>query len=400
VKTTPRVSGLPAAPAIEVFLKAQQMQARGVDVVHLEIGEPDFETPEHIREAAKESLDKGQTHYCDSQGILELREAIAERISVARRLDVDPGCIVVTPGLRPVLFYGALLTLDAGDEGIYLDPAFAAFPSVIRFAGAKAVPVPLRGESGFRLDLDELKAAITPRTRLLTLNSPHNPTGGVLTDDELAAIARLAEEHDLFVLSDETYEEIFYEERPRSVLEYPELRRRSIVLSGFSKTYCMTGWRLGYAVLPPALVEPFVRLTANSVTCSTTFVQHAAVRALRGPQDSVRTMVDEFRARRDILVQRLTGMRGIRCHTPAGAFYAFPDVSGLGIPDVEFARRLLDDAGVATLAGSVFGEQGRGYLRLAYTTSRAGILKALDRMERVVAEIPAPGAVSQTVRTG
>ncbi|MCK9357552.1 MAG: pyridoxal phosphate-dependent aminotransferase [Dehalococcoidia bacterium] len=394
MKTTPRVGGLPTEPAIETFLKAQQLQSKGVDVVHLEIGEPDFETPAHIREAAKESLDRGQTHYCDSQGILELREAIAERVSQVRHVNVDPNCVAVTPGLRPVLFYGALLTLDVGDEGIYLDPAFAAFPSVIRFAGAKAVPVPLRGRNGFRLDLDELESAITPRTRLLTLNSPHNPTGGVLTDAELRAIARLAEEHDLFVLSDETYEEIFYDERPHSVLEYPELRQRSIVLSGFSKTYCMTGWRLGYAILPPALVDPFVRLTANSVTCSTTFVQHAAVRALRGSQESVRTMVEEFRGRRDILVQRLNGMRGIHCHTPSGAFYAFPDVSGLGISDVEFARRLLDDAGGDTLAGSVFGEQGRGYLRLAYTTSRAGILKALDRMDRVVADVSAARAAS------
>jgi len=388
------VCGLPTEPAIEVFLKAQQMQAGGADIVHLEIGEPDFETPAHIREAAKESLDRGQTHYCDSQGILELREAIAERVSQIRHVNVDPSCVAVTPGLRPVLFYGALLTLDVGDEGIYLDPAFAAFPSVIRFTGAKAVPVPLRGRNGFRLDLDELESAITPRTRLLTLNSPHNPTGGVLTDEELRAIARLAEAHDLFVLSDETYEEIFYDERPHSVLEYPELRRRSIVLSGFSKTYCMTGWRLGYAILPPALVDPFVRLTANSVTCSTTFVQHAAVRALRGPQDCVRALVEEFRGRRDVLVQRLNGMRGIHCHTPSGAFYAFPDVSGLGISDVEFARRLLDDAGVATLPGSVFGEQGRGYLRLAYTTSRAGILKALDRMERVVADVCSVRAAS------
>jgi len=385
VRTTPRVGGLPTEPAIEMFLRAQQLQARGVDVVHLEIGEPDFETPAHIREAAKESLDKGQTHYCDSQGILELRQAIAERVSTVRKVDIDPGCVVVTPGLRPVLFYGALLTLEEGDEGIYLEPAFAAFPSVIRFAGAKAVPVPLRGRDGFRLDLDELKAAITPRTRLLTLNSPHNPTGGVLTDEELSAIADLAEADDLFVLSDETYEEIFYGERPHSVLEYPKLRNRSIVLSGFSKTYCMTGWRLGYAILPPALVDPFVRLTANSVTCSTTFVQHAAVQALRGPQECVRAMVDEFRGRRDLLVQRLNGMKGIHCHVPDGAFYVFPDVSGLGIGDVELARRLLDQAGVAALPGSVFGERGRGYLRLAYTTKRSSIETALDRMERLVA---------------
>lgn len=387
-RITLRTSGLPSEPAIQTFLKARELEARGADVVHLEIGEPDFDTPGHIRDALKDAVDSGQTHYCDSQGVYELREAIADRIASVRGVDVDPDSIVVTPGLRPVLFYGALVTLQDGDEGIYCDPAFAAFPAVIQFAGATAVPVPVRGNDGFRLDVDELRRAVTPRTRLLTLNSPHNPTGGVLTEEDLRAIETIACEHDLYVLSDETYEDIFYEDRPRSVIEFPALRARSIVMSGFSKTYCMTGWRLGYAVLPPALVEPFVRLTANSVSCTNTFIQHAAVAAMRGSQSCVHEMVEQFRQRRDVLVDRLNRMPGVSCHTPSGAFYAFADVSGVGLPDDELARILLEEAGVAALAGSAFGECGRGYLRFAYTTSMENIVKGMDRMERVVASLP------------
>jgi len=356
--------------------------------VHLEIGEPDFATPDHIRVAAKKALDNGQTHYCDSQGVPELRQAIADKVSAMRNVAVDPADVVVTPGLRPILFYGALMALEKGDEGIYFDPAFAAFPSVIEFAGAKAVPVPLRSEDGFRLDADALEAAITARTRLLTLNSPHNPTGAILNTSDLEAIADIAVAHDLMVLSDETYEEIYYDDRPRSVIEFPRLRDRSIVMSGFSKTYCMTGWRLGYAILPPRMADAFTRLAANSVTCSTTFVQYAAVEALRGPQDCVVSMVEEFRRRRDVLVEGLNRIPGITCHSPRGAFYAFADVRGVGIPDTELANRLLQDGGVATLAGSMFGEQGVGYLRLSYTTSMENILKALERIERVVSSLP------------
>jgi aspartate aminotransferase len=365
-------------------MKARGLEASGREIVHLEIGEPDFPTPEHIRAAAKKALDAGQTHYCDPQGIPELRQAIADKVSAMRGVDVDPACVVVTPGLRPILFYGALMALEKGDEGIYFDPAFAAFPSVIDFAGAKPVPVPLRGENGFKLDVRALEAAITPRTRLITLNSPHNPTGAVLDSSDMEAITELAVAHDIMVLSDETYEEIYYDERPRSVIEFPRLRDRSIVMSGFSKTYCMTGWRLGYAILPPGLADAFARLAANSVTCSTTFVQYAAVEALRGPQDCVASMVNEFRRRRDVIVDGLNRLPGITCHTPGGAFYAFADVSGTGIPDTELADLLLDEGGVATLAGSAFGEQGKGYLRLSYTNSMENIVKALDRIGRVV----------------
>ena len=385
---TSRVDRLPSESAIRTFLKARGLEASGREIVHLEIGEPDFATPDHIRVAAKKALDNGQTHYCDSQGVPELRQAIADKVSAMRNVAVDPADVVVTPGLRPILFYGALMALEKGDEGIYFDPAFAAFPSVIEFAGAKAVPVPLRSEDGFRLDADALEAAITARTRLLTLNSPHNPTGAILNTSDLEAIADIAVAHDLMVLSDETYEEIYYDDRPRSVIEFPRLRDRSIVMSGFSKTYCMTGWRLGYAILPPRMADAFTRLAANSVTCSTTFVQYAAVEALRGPQDCVVSMVEEFRRRRDVLVEGLNRIPGITCHSPRGAFYAFADVRGVGIPDTELANRLLQDGGVATLAGSMFGEQGVGYLRLSYTTSMENILKALERIERVVSSLP------------
>ena len=353
-------------------------------MVHLEIGEPDLPTPGHICDAAKAALDAGHTHYCDSQGILELRQAIAEKVKAVRGVQVDPDSVVVTPGLRPILFYGALLALSDGDEGIYFDPAFAAFPTVIRFTGANAVPVPLRSENAFRLDIDELRGAVTPRTRLLTLNWPHNPTGAVLRDEDYEAIADVAEEHDLMVVSDETYEEIYYGETPPSVIQFPRLRDRSIVMSGFSKTYCMTGWRLGYAILPPHLVDPFVRLTANSVTCTSTFIQHGAIAALRGSQECVADMAAEFRRRRDLLVSGLNDIPGIECHVPEGAFYAFPRVSGLGIDDMELADRLLDEAGVATLGGSVFGEQGKGHIRLAYTTSYDAIELGLARISEFV----------------
>ena len=385
---TSRVDRLPSEPALRIFLKARGFEASGREIVHLEIGEPDFSTPEHITAAAKKALDAGQTHYCDPQGVPELRQAIADKVSAMRNVTVDPNNVVVTPGLRPILFYGALMALDRGDEGIYFDPAFAAFPSVIDFAGAKPVAVPLRGEDGFRLDVGALEAAITPRTRLIALNSPHNPTGTVLDGADFEAIADLAEAHDLMVLSDETYEEIYYDARPRSIIEFPRLRDRAIVMSGFSKTYCMTGWRLGYAILPPGMADAFTRLAANTVTCSTTFVQYAAIEALRGPQDCVASMVEEFRRRRDVLVEGLNRMPGITCHTPSAAFYAFPDVRGVGIPDTELADILLEDGGVATLAGSTFGEQGVGYLRLSYTTSMENILKALERITRVVSALP------------
>ncbi len=388
---TSRVERLPSEPALRIFLKARGLEAAGREIVHLEIGEPDLSTPAHITAAAKRALDAGQTHYCDPQGVPELRQAIADKVSAMRNVSVDPADVVVTPGLRPILFYGALMALDKGDEGIYFDPAFAAFPATIDFAGAKPVPVALRGDNDFRLDVESLEAAITPRTRLITLNSPHNPTGTVLDGGDFEAIADLADAHDLMVLSDETYEEIYYDARPRSIIEFPRLRERAIVMSGFSKTYCMTGWRLGYAIMPPGMADSFTRLASNSVTCSTTFVQHAAIEALRGPQDCVASMVEEFRRRRDVLVEGLNSIPGITCHVPSAAFYAFADVRGVGIPDTELADILLEDGGVATLAGSSFGEQGVGYLRLSYTTSMDNILKALDGISRVVSSLPVSG---------
>ncbi|MBN1857192.1 MAG: pyridoxal phosphate-dependent aminotransferase [Dehalococcoidia bacterium] len=392
MKTTERMDYLPVEPAIRTFMRAGELEKSGADIIHLEIGEPDFDTPSHISLAAKEALDRGKTHYCDPQGVLELREAIAATVGARSGVSVDPGCVVVTPGLRPVLFYGALATLQKGDEGIFIDPAFAAFPTVIEFAEARAVPVALREELGYRLDMNELRAAISPRTRLLMLNSPHNPSGGILSADDMAEIEGLAREHDFVVLSDETYEEIYYGDKPSSVAEFPGMRDRAILLSGFSKTYCMTGWRLGYAVVPPSLVDAFVKLATNSVTCSSTFVQHAAVSALQGSQDSVRSMVAEFRMRRDVLVDGLNRIPGISCHVPEGAFYAFPNITGVGMSDVQLADVLLEKAGVATLAGSVFGQQGKGHLRLAFTTPLDRIQMAIERIGNVVSTLPAPVA--------
>lgn len=387
MKLSQKMSRLGTETAFKVLAKAQALEAKGIDVVHLEIGEPDFDTPKNICEAATKALSEGQTHYCNSQGIVPLRVEIAKQIERTRGISVDTERIIVTPGAKPIMFYSILALLEEGDEAIYPNPLFPIYESVINFTGAKAVPIPLREELDFRFDVDELKSKITPRTKLIIINSPHNPTGGVLGEDDIRAIAALAQEHDIIVLSDEIYENIIYEGKPYSIASLPGMLDRTILLSGFSKTYAMTGWRLGYAVIPPGLVDPLVGLIVNSVSCTATFIQHAGIQALTGPQDSIPRMVDEFKKRRDLIVDGLNAIPGISCLRPKGAFYVFPNVKKLGMNCQQLADYLLNEAGVATLAGTDFGKYGEGYIRLSYATSQENIRKALERIKTAVAKL-------------
>ena len=377
MKLAQKMSRLGTETAFKVLAKAQALEAKGMDVVHLEIGEPDFDTHQNICQAATKALGEGQTHYCNSQGIVPLRVEIAKQIEGTRGVTVDPNRVIVTPGAKPIMFYSILALLEEGDEAIYSNPLYPIYESMINFTGAKAVPIPLREELGFRLDVDELKSKITPRTRLIVLNSPHNPTGGMLEENDIRDIAALAQEHDIIVLADEVYENIYYEDKPFSIASLPGMLDRTILLSGFSKTYAMTGWRLGYAVVPPGLVDSIVYLIANSVSCTAAFIQHAGIEALTGPQDSVPKMVEEFKRRRDLIVDGLNAIPGISCFRPKGAFYVFPNIKKLRMDCNRLADYLLNEAGVAALAGTDFGKYGEGYIRLSYATSQENIKKAL-----------------------
>jgi aspartate aminotransferase len=375
-----RMSRLGTETAFEVLGRARVLEAQGHEIVHLEIGEPDFATPENIRDAAKRALDDGYTHYGPAAGLPELREAIARSAGVQRGLDFEPEQVVVTPGAKPILFYVLLATLNEGDEAIYPDPGFPIYESLIRFLGATPVPVRLPEQRDFRLDLDELAAKLTPRTRLLILNSPHNPTGSVLTRDDLGRIADLVRGRDLLVLSDEIYGRLLYEGEHHSIAALPGMAAQTCILDGFSKTYAMTGWRLGYGIMPQELAARVAKLVVNSNSCTASFVQRAGVEALDGPQECVAEMLAEFRRRRDVIVAGLNALPGISCRVPGGAFYAFPNVSGVGLDSARFADLLLERHGVAALAGTSFGVAGEGYLRLSYANSLANIRLALDRI--------------------
>jgi aspartate aminotransferase len=375
-----RMSRLGTETAFEVLGRARVLEAQGHEIVHLEIGEPDFATPENIRDAAKRALDDGYTHYGPAAGLPELREAIARSAGVQRGLDFEPEQVVVTPGAKPILFYVLLATLNEGDEAIYPDPGFPIYESLIRFLGATPVPVRLPEQRDFRLDFDELAAKLTPRTRLLILNSPHNPTGSVLTREDLGRIADLVRGRDLLVLSDEIYGRLLYEGEHHSIAALPGMAAQTCILDGFSKTYAMTGWRLGYGIMPQELAARVAKLVVNSNSCTASFVQRAGVEALDGPQECVAEMLAEFRRRRDVIVAGLNALPGISCRVPGGAFYAFPNVSGVGLDSARFADLLLERHGVAALAGTSFGVAGEGYLRLSYANSLANIRLALDRI--------------------
>src|SRR5215218_4163436 len=380
MRVAQRMSMIGTETAFEVSARARALEAEGRDIVHLQIGEPDFDTPVNAREAAKRALDDGATHYAPYPGIPELREAIAEDATARKGFDVTPDRVFVTVGGKGVMLYAILGLVDPGDEVLVPDPGYPIYESLTRFVGGTPVPVPIRMELDFRIDLDELASLVTPRTRMLVINSPANPTGGVLTRTDLEAVADLAIRHDLVVLADEIYGRILYDGAEHvSLASLPGMAERTIVLDGFSKTFAMTGWRLGYAIVPPSLVQAYGTLIINTVSCAPTFAQIGAVEALRGPQDDVEAMVEEFRARRDLVVEGLNAIPGIRCATPSGAFYVFPDVSGTGFTGAELAHRLLTEAGVCVLAGTAFGGIGAGHIRISYANSRENLAEALRR---------------------
>lgn len=382
-----RMRRLGTETAFEVLAAARRLEAQGRDIVHLEIGEPDFPTPGFIIEAAYRALREGQTHYGPAGGLPDLREAIAEHVGRTRGVEVSPEQVVVTPGAKPIIFYSVLALIERGDEVILPDPGFPIYESVVRFVGGVPVPVPLRERLGFRWDLDELRAAVTPRTRMIILNSPHNPTGAVLTEEDLDGIAELARRHDLVVLADEIYSEILYEGTHRSILSLPGMPERTVLLDGFSKTFAMTGWRLGYGVMPVELASHVIRLVINSVSCTATFVQWAGLAALRGPRDEVRQMVEAFRKRRDFIVDGLNRIEGITCHRPQGAFYVFPNVRALGLQSSVLATKLLQEYGVAVLSGTAFGAAGEGYLRISYAAGLETLEKGLERIRRAAQDL-------------
>jgi aspartate/methionine/tyrosine aminotransferase len=381
-----RMSTIGTEGAFAVSARARALEAQGRPMIHLQIGEPDFDTPAHVREAAKRALDEGATHYAPFPGIPELRQAIAADVTKRKGFAADPSQVFVTVGGKGVMLYAILGLVDPGDEVIVPDPGYPIYESLTRFVGATPVPIPIRMEHDFRLDVDELAALITPRTRLLIINSPANPTGSVLNRTDLQRIAELAQEHDLWVMTDEIYGRILYDgEEHVSIASLPGMPERTIVLDGFSKTFAMTGWRLGYAVVPESLKEVYGELVINTISCAPTFAQVGAVQALVGPQDDVDAMVVEFKARRDLIVNGLNEIEGIRCATPLGAFYAFPDISGTGLTGAEFAERLLVEHDVCVLAGTAFGGVGTDHIRISYANSRENLSEALGRIGRFVA---------------
>lgn len=390
MKLARRTADLGTENAFEWAARARALEASGRTILHLELGEPDFATPPHVRAAAARALEAGATHYAPYPGIPELRRAIAEDAGRQRGIEIDPAQVFVTVGGKAVILYAMLALVEPGDDVVVPDPGYPIYASVARFLGARPVPWPTRGPADWRLDLDALEGQLSPRTRLLVLNSPSNPTGVVLTEAELAAIADLARRRDLVVLADEIYARITYDGvAAASIASLPGMAERTIILDGFSKTYAMTGWRLGYAIVPVALQTVFGALIINSVSCAPTFVQWAAIEALQGRQEPVAAMVAEFAARRDLVVDGLNRIPGLRCPRPEGAFYAFPDVTGSGLDGATFAERLLEEAGVCLLPGTAFGGRARSQVRLSYAASRAELEPALERIAWFVGRVRA-----------
>ena len=380
-----RMMDLGTETAFEVLAKAKALEAQGREIIHLEIGEPDFDTPSHIVEAGVQALRDGFTHYGPTPGLPELRQAIARNSREVRGIDTEWGQVVVTPGAKPIMFYVLLALAEPGVEVIYPNPGFPIYESMIKFAGATPVPMELQGSTGYHPDLHDLARKITDRTRLIIINSPENPCGSVLSHAELQTIAGLVlERNDLYVLSDEIYKDILYTGEHYSIASFPGMAERTIILDGFSKSYAMTGWRLGYGILPEELVPHITKLAVNSVSCAASFSQRAAIAALEGPRDEVEAMIAEFSLRRRIITDGLRKIPGITCPEPEGAFYVFPSIKETGISSAEFEERAMNEAGVALLSGAAFGEFGEGYVRLSYANSQENIQKALDQLDNFV----------------
>ncbi|HSB17307.1 MAG TPA: pyridoxal phosphate-dependent aminotransferase [Bryobacteraceae bacterium] len=380
-----RMNRIGTEGAFQVLARARQLESQGHSVIHLEIGQPDFETPRHIIEAAKLALDDGWTHYGPTQGYPELREAIAAYICRTRGISVGPDHVAVVPGGKPVIFFPMLALIEPGDEVIYPNPGFPIYESMVRFLGGVPVPIPLVEERGFSFDLDRLRDSLSDKTRMLILNSPQNPTGGVILGEDIATIAEMVRDRDLIVLSDEIYSRIYYGQPPVSITTLPGMLEKTIILDGFSKTYSMTGWRLGYGVMPLWLVDAVNKLMVNSNSCTASFTQRAGIVALNGPQLEVERMVAEFRRRRDAFCAGLNRLPGVRCALPGGAFYAFANIRGTGFSSRELADRLLAEAGVACLSGDSFGAFGEGYVRFSYANSYENLMEAVERIERFLA---------------
>jgi aspartate/methionine/tyrosine aminotransferase len=387
IRFAERMDHIGTEGAFEVLAKARRLEAAGKSVIHLEIGEPDFATPDNIVEAAVSALQAGYTHYTPAGGIMEARQAVAGFVNRRLGVEVDPTEVVLVPGSKNILLFTLLACIEPGDEVIYPDPGYPVYASLVSFVGAVGVPVKLREDRNFRMDLEELAALVTPRTRLLIVNTPQNPTGGVLTKEDVEFIARLAVEHDLLVISDEIYSQLVYDGFEHvSLLSQPGMKERTVLMDGMSKAYAMCGWRLGYGVSPRELAAKMETLMINSSSCAAAFTQMATIEALESPESerAVTAMVEKFRSRRDLVVDGLNRIPGMRCARPDGAFYAFPNIEATGFQEKELADRLLDEAGVAVLPGTAFGPAGRGYIRLAYTQGEADLAQALERIEDFV----------------
>ncbi len=380
-----RQANLGTETAFETLAKAKELERQGKSIIHLEIGEPDFDTPLHIRDAAKKALDDGFTHYGPSAGQLELRESIAKHQTERQGYKVSADNVIVTPGGKPVMFFTIMALIEEGDEVIYPNPGFPIYESMIRYMGGTPVPMQLNEETGYNADIDDLKSLVTPRTKLMIVNSPNNPCGSVIPETDLKRIAEIVLENDIVVMADEIYKDMYYGDQEHvSITKFPGMRDRTVILDGFSKSYAMTGWRLGYGVFPDFLVEPIVRLMTNSVSCTSVFSQMAAIAALEGPQDSVWMMMEEFTTRRDLVVEGLNSLPGITCPEPKGAFYAFPNIRGTGLSSQEFAEKAMYDAGVALLAGTAFGQYGDGYVRISFANSQENLQEAIERLRTIL----------------
>jgi aspartate/methionine/tyrosine aminotransferase len=376
-----RMSRLGTETAFEVLNKARALERQGNSIIHLEIGEPDFDTPSNVIESAVDALHKGWTHYGPSAGLPELRQTIAEYVSRTRGVKVTPEEVVVVPGGKPIIFFTILALIDEGDEAIYPNPGFPIYESMIHYVGGKAVPIQLREDHAFSMDVNELAALITDRTKLIILNSPQNPTGGVMPRKDVEQVANIIGDRNILVLSDEIYSRLLFEGEHFSIMSVPGMQERTILLDGFSKTYAMTGWRIGYGVMRPDLAAHMTRLMTNSSSCTASFTQIAGIEALRGDQSSVDHMCAEFKRRRDVFVAGLNKIKGFTCRMPKGAFYVFPNITKTGWKSKALADALLEQAGVAALSGTAFGEYGEGYLRFSVANSLENLQQALERID-------------------
>jgi aspartate/methionine/tyrosine aminotransferase len=392
MKLAERMSRIGTETAFEAAARGRALEATGRSVIHLEIGEPDFDTPQHIKDAAARGLlEQGMTHYTAAEGIAPLRQAIADDVRRWKGIEATPEQVIVTPGAKPIMFFAMLALINEGDEVIYPNPGFPIYESMTEYVGGVAIPAPLREERDFRMDVDEVASLVTPRTRMIVINSPHNPTGSILTGPDIRAIAEIAVRHDLVVLADEIYGRLQYEGEPLSIATLPDMADRTITLDGFSKTFAMTGWRLGYGVVPGWLAPTYSRLVINSVSCTNAFAQAGAIAALTGPQDAADAMRAEFVARRELMVNGLNAIPGVSCVMPHGAFYVFPNISSFGRSSAEIATHLLYDAGVCALAGTAFGRHGEGYLRFSYANSRENLQAALERISESLGALERSG---------